>query len=146
MKADLHGVEGVYEADLHRPGQVGGQVELHHGHGGHQQRAVCPDCQTRMLENSLDEGTGKVMAKVMYMLKLLISLGSSQACVGDSPFFLSLLLEMMSGLPSLPPWLPEAHRQKFEQEVMSVSVMHSLLTMAGNQFFITFILNFFFPS
>lgn len=86
------------------------------------------------------------MAKVMYMLKLLISLGSSQSCVGDSPFFLSLLLEMMSGLPSLPPWLPEAHRQKFEQEVMSVSVMHSLLTMAGNQSFITFILNFSSPD
>ena len=99
-----------------------------------------------MLENSLDEGTGKVMAKVMYMLKLLISLGSSQSYVGDSPFFLSLLLEMMSGLPSLPPWLPEAHRQKFEQEVMSVSVMHSLLTMAGNQSFITFILNFSSPN
>jgi hypothetical protein len=62
--------------------------------------------------------------------------------VADSPFFLSLLLEMMSGLPSLPPWLPEAHRQKLEQDVMSVSVMHSLLTMAGNQSFITFILNF----
>jgi hypothetical protein len=85
----------------------------------------------QMLENSLDEGTDKVMAKVMYMMKQLISLGSSQSCVGDSPFFFSLLLEMMSGLPSLPPWLPEAQRQKFEKEVMSISVMHSLLTMAA---------------
>jgi hypothetical protein len=100
----------------------------------------------QILENSFDEGTGKVMAKVMYMLKLLISLGSSQSCVGDSPFFLSLLLEMMSGLPLLPPWLPEAHRQKLEQEVISVSLMHSLLTMARKISFITFILNFFSPD
>ena len=34
----------------------------------------------QMLDNSLDEGTGKVMAKVMYILKLLISLGSSIMC------------------------------------------------------------------
>ena len=61
----------------------------------------------QMLEKFLDKGTGKVM----YML---ISLGSSPSCFCDSPFFLSLLLEMMSGLPSLPPWLPEAHRQKLE--------------------------------
>lgn len=96
----------------------------------------------QMLENSLDEGTGKVM----YMLKLLISLGSSPSCVADGPFFRSLLLEMVAGLPSLPSWLPEAHRQKLEQEVMSVNVMHSLFTMAANESFIGFILNYLSPN
>ena len=95
---------------------------------------------------SKDEGTGKVMTKVVFMLKLLISLGTSPDCVGDSPSFLSLLLEIISGLPSLPSWIPEAHRQKMVKEVMSVSVKHSLLTMAATHSFVNFLLQLFTPK
>ena len=90
---------------------------------------------------SKDEGTGKVMTKVVFMLKLklLISLGTSPGCVGDSPSFLSLLLEIISGLPSLLSRIPEAHRQKMVKEVMSVSVKHSFLTMAATHSFVNFL-------
>ena len=88
------------------------------------------------------------MTKVVFMLKLklLISLGTSPDCVGDSPSFLSLLLEIISGLPSLPSWIPEAHRQKMVKEVMSVSVKHSLLTMAATHSFVNFLLQLFTPK
>ena len=55
-----------------------------------------------------------------------------------SPLFLSLLLEMISGLPVLPPWIPEVHRKKMAKEVVSVSVKHSLLIMATTEYLSSF--------
>ena len=99
----------------------------------------------QMRENSSDEGKGMTNLKVL--LQLLISLGStSSSCVGNSPFFLSFMLEMLSGLSVFAPLNIEDHTQELDQEVMCVSVMHSLFNMASNQPFICFILNFFIPD
>ena len=99
----------------------------------------------QMRENSSDEGKGMTNLKVL--LQLLISLGStSSSCVGNSPFFLSFMLEMLSGLSVFAPLNIEDHTQELDQEVMCVSVMHSLFNMASNQPFICFILNFFIPE
>jgi hypothetical protein len=84
---------------IHPPCKGGGQVEI-------QQKQLYVQMVNirQMLEYSLDGGTGEVLAKSKYMMKLLISLGSTLSCVGYTPVFLSLLLEMMAGLSPYPPW------------------------------------------
>jgi len=100
----------------------------------------------QMLRNTKDEGTGKVIAKVSYLMKLLISLQVTPSCLGENPSFLHLLLEMMAGIPPFPPWITEPQRQKIEGEIMSVSVKHNLLNMAATPTFRDFLLSFLTPN
>ena len=96
----------------------------------------------QILRNNNDEGTGKVIAKVSYLMKLLISLQITPSCLGASPNFLHLLLEIMAGIPPLPHWITEQQKQKVEGEIMSISVKHSLLNMAATSTFLDFLLSY----
>jgi len=96
----------------------------------------------QMMMSPMDGGIGKVMAKVSYLIKLLTSLHNTPSCVGESPHYLYLLLEMIAQMPAFPPWMTDAQKQKVEGDVMSISVKHSLLSKAASPAFIDFLLGF----
>ncbi len=92
----------------------------------------------RLLSLEGDQNINKDVTKVAYLLKVVQT--SAAQAVGKSASFLLLLLEVFTGLPDCPGWVPDVARRKLIGDILSPNIKHNLVTIATQEPFLSYML------
>ena len=86
-----------------------------------------------------EQNINKDVTKVAYLLKVVQT--SAAQAVGKSASFLSLLLEVFTGLPDCPVWVPDVAKRKLVGDILSPNIKHNMVKIASQEPFLSYMLD-----
>ena len=92
-----------------------------------------------LLSQEEDQNINKAVTKVAYLLKVVQT--SAVQCVDKAPSFHLLLLEVFTGLPESPGWLPAVAKRKLTEDILSPNIKYTLIKLASQEPFLSNLLD-----